>query len=450
MRKLFFYVAILFAATSCQKEDETIVKGRIKFSMNKAERNTTSSRLQDERIPTKLLIGIEEVSEYSGKEYTLNLYGFGQSWASDAIELQVGEYKLYSFLILDQFNQIMYATPVEGSELAQYVVDPLPIDFNVSENEMTLVTPQVIAVEANDTPESFGYVSFSFDVVDPNLPTDTLNEIMLSFDGTSLINPNFVNKGFDSVIVKFVTYYPSFQEIERKLVLVSPTSAVGSVSYNEFNWWNVQVYAYFESIDGVDNIHHTIELRAGATEDMLLDQKLREIKLGSQITRVGSNPIQQPLYWQSKSILFDETGYWHLEVENDICNPLIVYKLLKNDVLDVYYSKELFYADTTLGSIGFRSSYVSNPQPYVMVDDIVTFFDMCPQFPTGKILGALYFDIVKLSTAEPIGCYLVWTSPDTPIDPKYSMASSSYLKVLTRKEAQGLNLTQEKRRPFSR
>ena len=66
---------------------------------------------------------------------------------------------------------------LEGSEFAELVQNPLPIEFSVTEDEATTVSPEVLVVGENDTPEDFGYVAFGFQIVDTQYFYITLNDI---------------------------------------------------------------------------------------------------------------------------------------------------------------------------------------------------------------------------------------------------------------------------------
>jgi hypothetical protein len=82
-------------------------------------------------------------------------------YISKPLSLVPGGYKLSKFLVVDASNTVVYATPTEGSTKAYLVNDPLPILFSVTKDNVTKVVPEVISVK-NNTPEDFGYATFSF------------------------------------------------------------------------------------------------------------------------------------------------------------------------------------------------------------------------------------------------------------------------------------------------
>jgi hypothetical protein len=169
---------------SCQTDEMPQSTGAISFSLlNKIrEENRTTGVV----TPAFVLLSVKnEAGVMVLENKKLPLFSFGQSYVSENIELPVGNYKLTQFVVLDAANKAIYATPIEGSELAKYVEDPLPISFTVFENKTSLVVPQVLEIEPNDMPENFGYVSFGFEIFTINTikktETRDVNGLLLNY-----------------------------------------------------------------------------------------------------------------------------------------------------------------------------------------------------------------------------------------------------------------------------
>ncbi|MGC4022517.1 MAG: hypothetical protein QM734_11515 [Cyclobacteriaceae bacterium] len=162
---LALFIAII---TSCSHEETKIAATRnISFSFSQQARK--GDKMSEGQLPAYVLISINDnQSKVVCENKKLPLLSFGQGYVSEDLQLKVGNYKLTKFLVLDSNDKIIYATPLEGSELTKYVDDPLPMDFTVTENGTATVTPQVLAVEDTDNPESFGYVNFGFEIVNAN------------------------------------------------------------------------------------------------------------------------------------------------------------------------------------------------------------------------------------------------------------------------------------------
>lgn len=95
----------------------------------------------------------------------LDLYHFNEHYFTDNVRLSVGIYTVEEYFILDDNDSILYASPKEGSALARFVNDPLPLEFVVNADEVTQVMPEVLPVK-NLTAEDFGYAYFGFKIIE--------------------------------------------------------------------------------------------------------------------------------------------------------------------------------------------------------------------------------------------------------------------------------------------
>jgi hypothetical protein len=115
------------------------------------------------------------------------LYLFGTEYITDNIEIKEGNYLLTKFMVINPAGVVIYATPVAGSPLAYLCNNPLPSAFAITAGQVTNISPEVLAVE-NQPPESFGYASFGFQVVNPLefwvecilQPADSMSAVMLT------------------------------------------------------------------------------------------------------------------------------------------------------------------------------------------------------------------------------------------------------------------------------
>ncbi len=168
MKKIIQYVvitSIAFFALACDKEDVTVKQsGRVSFSFTSKE--ITGGRANATGTPSSIFLNvINAAGEVVLANKKLALLSFGSGYVTENVSLEVGNYKITSFIVLNESNQAMYATPVAGSPKADLVATPLPISFVVRENAATELRPEVVEIESNDSPEKFGYASFGFDVV---------------------------------------------------------------------------------------------------------------------------------------------------------------------------------------------------------------------------------------------------------------------------------------------
>ncbi len=167
-----FLLSLLLITAACKKTEQQKIAqpGQVKFGMvNTTKVGSATEKVLSpipEAIPAFVLLSITDAQGQAMEtDKKIALYAFGGSFVSESLSLKPGNYKLSKFLVLDATNKIIYASPLSGSAQAQYVNNPLPLGFSITENGSTLVTPQVVKVETNTPPESFGYVSFGFEVV---------------------------------------------------------------------------------------------------------------------------------------------------------------------------------------------------------------------------------------------------------------------------------------------
>lgn len=151
------------------KEQPVPAEGRVEFAFEVIDnpdggRKGDAGRTEAD-IPSKVVISIED--DLGNPVYTLEeltLFEFNGSYVTEPLILQVGSYKLTEYLVLDDEDATIYATPQEGSDLDYLVADPLPIDLVVAANASTSIAPQVISTEEL-TPADFGYTDSNFEFV---------------------------------------------------------------------------------------------------------------------------------------------------------------------------------------------------------------------------------------------------------------------------------------------
>jgi len=95
----------------------------------------------------------------------LTLIDFSGEFITQSLPLAPGNYKLSKFIVLDENDQAIYATPLSGSSKAHLVSTPLPYAFSTASNQVSKVMPEVISTEGIPASE-FGYTVFDFQHVE--------------------------------------------------------------------------------------------------------------------------------------------------------------------------------------------------------------------------------------------------------------------------------------------
>ena len=163
---LSLIVLFSFLFSCHEEESRSPDKGKVTFSP--ATVALPGGRVKETTTPAAVLLSIKDSHGDETVNVKLTLTAFGPSYTSEHLELETGEYQLTQFQVLDADNRTLYAAPLEGSEMAEYVDDPLPLNFTVT-TEGVQITPEVLAVSENLTPELFGYAGFGFEVVNVSI-----------------------------------------------------------------------------------------------------------------------------------------------------------------------------------------------------------------------------------------------------------------------------------------
>ena len=168
--KKIVVVVVLLLAWSCTPDERIVVDQEVTFSVSGVTaQGARGGRLMGGTDLASVLITIEDGSgNLVVNRKQLALYQFGDNSLSQPLTLKTtgsSEYHLTEFFIINTKAEVAYASPREGSEYAHLVDDPLAIDFIVTKDAITTVTPEVLEVPENADPEDYGYAQFGFKIV---------------------------------------------------------------------------------------------------------------------------------------------------------------------------------------------------------------------------------------------------------------------------------------------
>jgi hypothetical protein len=165
----FFCLTLLACAmllSSCQEDEKSPVKpGNVRFAINPRLKTDAAGGRATQDLPeaARLYVTIKNASGeevYSLHEVTL--VALGDYVVSQPLALDAGDYVLTEFIVANE--EVSYVAPQEGSPLASWVDDPLPIPFSVHDNNIAALDVQVLSFDEIDTPQDFGYVGFNIEV----------------------------------------------------------------------------------------------------------------------------------------------------------------------------------------------------------------------------------------------------------------------------------------------
>ena len=168
MKKIAYLIAVLvLLVSSCSKNDEIIsgvnenqALGNVSFSLQSTAKKANTAAKNDNTVPTAITISvINENNENVFDNETYTLTNFNGSYLTDNIELSTGNYTLTEFNVLNSDDEVILTAPILGDELSQFTSNPLPINFVVTKNETTNITPPVLWVDVDDIPTALPEVS---------------------------------------------------------------------------------------------------------------------------------------------------------------------------------------------------------------------------------------------------------------------------------------------------
>lgn len=158
---------MIFALISCKDPiapEDSNQKGSVQFSFG--ESNSLKILGKANQSATAVLVTVTDskgANVFQLKK--IDLVSFGGVFITQPIELTVGDYQVTEFVVVDETNVALYASPKVGSSMASVVSKPLPVPLSVQKDNVSNLKLEVVKVD-NNVPEDFGYVSFKFDIIE--------------------------------------------------------------------------------------------------------------------------------------------------------------------------------------------------------------------------------------------------------------------------------------------
>ena len=206
---------LLSALLSCS-DDKSEITGEVDEGKGTLVINSTETKGTKSSSGTSYELGdletaiitIEQNGEvlegYDAKEVQLEKWG-ESSITISGIELDNGiAYSITEFELKNEDKATTFASPIEGSQAANWVQQALPIKFEIKVDETTEVEIQVVTT-LGATPEDFGYNKFTFDDETPKVQAYLENIETIFLDKGEKMVHHFTKRGI-----------PTYSEIYRK------------------------------------------------------------------------------------------------------------------------------------------------------------------------------------------------------------------------------------------
>ena len=333
MKKLaiaFCLVTLTFVFLGCNNTEISPSKGSATFGFYSKDQNNPGGRVFEK--PAFILLAIEnDYGQVVVKDKKLELLPLGEGYTTENLDLNVGNYRLTKFLVLDSANRVVYATPLRHADLAQYVKDPLPINFSITNAITTEIVPQVLGVDEKDNPADYGYVNFNFEIVEiPTLP-DTLDLLIhVQNDGSD----------YDSIYITF----RNSDIIKKQRLLLNPTTNIASGIVRDLKSgdWKISL-SYFETL--VPGYESEVNIGSATVTLNATSQNLFSDGKTVFINESSNPPEQKIITWESYLVFYmfaDSKLNAIVTLPADPLNPFFEISLI-NPAWDYFYVDRTFY-----------------------------------------------------------------------------------------------------------
>lgn len=167
MKNILFWIGLVAMSTAlqfCKNESSPVALQKVQFTFGVHPTAPSGGRIETAE-PVALLLSLENsIGDPVFTSKRIPLLHIGSNLMTDPIDLPPGTYTITDFLLVDDDNNVLYATPKAGSPLAAAVTHPLPYSFVVSNSEVTNVDMEVVDVSQR-IPEDFGYATFQINYI---------------------------------------------------------------------------------------------------------------------------------------------------------------------------------------------------------------------------------------------------------------------------------------------
>lgn len=286
MKKKLFYALLFFAVSfaSCKKDinNENESQGTIQFGLSVPQKQSQQKSVSPWEVPSSIVISIaDSKGKVAIESKKIDLFNMNGSYISETLSLVIGNYNITKFVVLNNFDSVIYATPLKDSKLAYLVTTPLPIAFNITKNNVTKVIPEVLSVESSK-PEDFGYNSFSFDVVKTFDFLATVMVYNFSVKNWELTTASIVIRAADNTIAYNHTLAAITNQITLRDNSISYTLQVSKVGYQTYSaiFTADELKLYFKSEDKGPLI---VRLNESVTVTDIDGNVYHTIKIGTQV-----------------------------------------------------------------------------------------------------------------------------------------------------------------------
>src|SRR6187551_3940848 len=140
-------ISISLVILNCTNDETISIQGKVQFALAITSAPSGGGRILSQSFPDGSYISLSIETASGASVYSLkkiDLIKLGDGYVTAPLALTEGSYHLTDFFVMSEDDEVLYATPKEGSPLAGLVEHPLPMNFSITADGIVNLDVQIV------------------------------------------------------------------------------------------------------------------------------------------------------------------------------------------------------------------------------------------------------------------------------------------------------------------
>lgn len=247
MKNTALYIFILVIVSSCFDGREPLINTG-SFNITFQADDISGGRRLSLSGASSIFMTIEGSKKNIVIDRKISLIKLNDDYFTESIPLNEGKYSLKRFLVLDEKDNAIYGTPMQGSREAHLVDDALPISFEITRDQTVSLSLEVISLRSR-TANDIGYPSFQ--IVHKCPMSAAVDDQDLCYDDSRYLIAYASVAGEPSFFSLSTAYTPNVQNGHYQIVIeTTEFRGPGTYTLEKYDGGNERsTYGYFFDAD---------------------------------------------------------------------------------------------------------------------------------------------------------------------------------------------------------